>query len=52
MLPGEVPYRVVDPEFVKDPTAPQGEAPADEAPPARPWFATLWGSIEAAGGAT
>jgi cell division protein FtsB len=54
VLPGETPYRVVDPEFVSGPgvsgdaaSAVASSARATE--PARPWFATLWGSIERAG---
>ena len=59
VLPGETPYRVVDPQFVVDPAAPD-HAGSGKAPPAgattgsatdvvRPWFATLWRSIESAG---
>jgi hypothetical protein len=54
VLPGETPYRVVDPEFVSDPAASGPSGPSDDAraratDPVRPWFATLWGSIEKAG---
>ena len=64
VLPGETPYRVVDPEFVSDsavsdpavsdpavsdPAASEPAAPAPLTEPVRPWFATLWGSIERAG---
>lgn len=58
VLPGETPYRVVDPEFVPDPAAADASAlianasddsPARATNPVRPWFATLWGSIERAG---
>jgi len=53
VLPGETPYRVVDPEFVIDPAA-SDNPPANAGlpgvtAPVRPWFATLWGSIERAG---
>jgi cell division protein FtsB len=51
VLPGETPYRVVDPEFVGVPVTDSHVAPDAAAPPARPWFATLWGSIAAAGAA-
>ncbi len=49
VLPGETPYRVVDPEFVSDPFASAADAPTQTTAPVRPWFATLWGSIEKAG---
>ena len=59
VLPGETPYRVVDPEFVSDTavsdpavhgsSGPASDAPAQATEPVRPWFATLWGSIERAG---
>lgn len=49
VLPGETPYRVVDPEFVPDPSAPAADAPTKATEPVLPWFATLWGSIERAG---
>jgi hypothetical protein len=49
VLPGETPYRVVDPEFVPEPSAPAADAPAKATEPVRPWFATLWSSIERAG---
>lgn len=49
VLPGETPYRVVDPEFVDDPLATQRIAPDAAPEPMRPWFVKLWGSIEAAG---
>ncbi len=52
VLPGETPYRVVDPEFVSDPATPVADAPARGTEPVRPWFATLWGSIERAGAGT
>jgi hypothetical protein len=57
VLPGEIPYRVVDPEFVSDPAVsdsagPAGDAPGEATEPVRPWFATLWGSIERAGAGT
>jgi cell division protein FtsB len=49
VLPGETPYRVVDPEFVLDPGTTQQVGPGAAAAPTRPWFVTLWGSIETAG---
>ena len=59
VLPGETPYRVVDPQFVVDPAgsnpAASGRAPLAGTTPGsptdvvRPWFATLWRSIERAG---
>ena len=60
VLPGETPYRVVDPEFVSDtdvtdaavsdPSAPESAGATQATAPVRPWFATLWNSIERAGG--
>lgn len=56
VLPGEVAYRVVDPEIVD--TAPVGEEPVEpETPPSgvltptadQPWFASIWESVQVAG---
>jgi len=52
VLPGETAYRVVDPEFVEDPSAAaadSGTQPGGTTAPIKPWYATLWGSIAAAG---
>jgi cell division protein FtsB len=49
VLPGETPYRVVDPQFVLDAATTPDAIPGVAAEPERPWFATLWSSIEAAG---
>jgi cell division protein FtsB len=49
VLPGEVPYRVVDPEFVLDPGTTQEVGPGAAPETKRPWFVKLWGSIESAG---
>jgi len=49
VLPGETPFRVVDPEVVVViAAAPDGETPtAYEEDPA--WFTTVWGSLQQAG---
>ena len=52
VLPGETPYRVVDPEFVLDPGTTKQAGPGAVTEPKRPWFAMVWGSIEAAGAAS
>lgn len=44
VFPGETPFRVVDPEFVSVAGSASGTAAKDDAD-ARPWFATMWGSI-------
>ena len=52
VVPGETAYRVVDPEFVKDPgstSAGQVTQPGGTTAPSKPWFAILWGSIAEAG---
>ena len=50
VLPGETPYRVVDPEFVTESAA--GSAAALSAPGAletTPWYDDLWASIVTVG---
>lgn len=58
VMPGETPYRVIDPEFVEPDDATRAEGAARANNPAvatshdaDPWFATLWSSFEAAGAA-
>ena len=50
VLPGETPFRVIDPEFVTD--SAEGSAAAMNAPGAlesTPWYDDLWGSVVAVG---
>ncbi len=50
VLPGETPYRVVDPQTVPDATVTKGSAAADpDAGTTRPWYTTVWGSVRTAG---
>jgi cell division protein FtsL len=50
VLPGETPYRVVDPETVPDAPEPI-DAPASglDAGSTQPWYGSVWESVEVAG---
>ncbi len=50
VLPGETAYRVVDPQSAPAvPKAPATGAPAAADGSTAPWYANLWGSVQAAG---
>ncbi|MGC4174528.1 septum formation initiator family protein [Demequina sp.] len=53
VFPGETPYRVVDPELVQDAKEPASGAIKDvDTTAVKPWYNTLWDSIEVAGNGT
>lgn len=50
VMPGETAFRVVDPEVVPDTTAPDSSAvPLPPDGSTRPWYATVWESVQVAG---
>ncbi|TDE93960.1 septum formation initiator family protein [Occultella glacieicola] len=51
VMPGETPYRVVDPETVtgEEPAPDPGEDGPVSVPPTGPWYLTVWDSVQVAG---
>ncbi|WP_225755379.1 septum formation initiator family protein [Actinotalea sp. Marseille-Q4924] len=55
VMPGETPYRVIDPEVVVETPVVEGTASAETGPAlpvggsGTPWYATIWDSVEVAG---
>lgn len=51
VMPGETPYRVVDPETVtgEEPTADPADAGPVDMPRTGPWYLTVWDSVQVAG---
>jgi cell division protein FtsB len=53
VLPGERAFRVVDPGSVQDaPTAADGPAGSVQVAAGRPWYSSVWQSVQVAGEAT
>jgi cell division protein FtsB len=46
VLPGETPYRVIDPETVVGPSPDVTTPTAPTTRDSRPWYVILWGSLE------
>ncbi|ROS22992.1 septum formation initiator family protein [Cellulomonas sp. PhB150] len=50
VLPGETPYRVVDPETVPDaPVAADGPSSVIDSTSTKPWYTSVWESVAVAG---
>jgi len=50
VLPGETPYRVVDPETVPDaPVAADGPSSVIDSESTKPWYTSVWESVAVAG---
>ncbi|UFU03826.1 septum formation initiator family protein [Ruania suaedae] len=51
VMPGETPYRVVDPETVtgEEPASAEDDQGPVSVPPTGPWYLTVWDSVQVAG---